>query len=201
MNDVSRVRSTDQRFYGVVEAIVEENDDGDEKEGRVKVCFPWFSGEMVSEWCRVAQFYAGPGYGAYFVPEVGDEVLVAFIHGDMRLPIIIGGLYNGLDKPPAAKNGGDPKYIQTKAGHKIVFEDGPGKEKIEIIDSSGNNIIVIDTTANTITISAQADVTVEAKTGRLTLKGKTGVEISSPATIDVKATGAVTVSGSTIALN
>ena len=45
------------------------------------------------------QFYAGNGYGAFFVPEVGDEVLVAFTHGDMRMPIILGGLYNGVDKP------------------------------------------------------------------------------------------------------
>ena len=73
----ARSRSTDNRFYGVAEGLVEDNADP-EREGRIKVCFPWFSGEMVSEWCRVLQFYAGPGYGAYFVPEVGDEVLVGF---------------------------------------------------------------------------------------------------------------------------
>ena len=56
-----------------------------------------------SDWCRVVQPYAGNGYGAVFVPEKGDEVLVAFVHGDMRFPIVIGGLYNGKDKPPTAR--------------------------------------------------------------------------------------------------
>ena len=49
---------------------------------------------------RRASSYAGNGYGSFFVPEVGDEVLVAFVQGDMRYPIILGGLYNGEDKPP-----------------------------------------------------------------------------------------------------
>ena len=200
MSSPSRSRSTDNRFYGVVEALVESNADP-EQEGRIKVSYPWFSGEMVSEWCRVAQPYAGPGYGAYFVPEVGDEVLVAFVHGDMRLPVVVGGLYNGQDKPPVARNGQDPKYIQTKAGHKILMEDASGQQKIEIIDASGRNSVVIDTQANRITIQGHADVTVEAATGRLVLRGATGVEISSDATVDVTATGAVTVSGATIDLN
>ena len=51
--------------------------------------------------CRMCNSYAGNNYGFYFVPQVGDEVLVAFIQGDMRLPVILGGLYNGKDKPPA----------------------------------------------------------------------------------------------------
>jgi phage baseplate assembly protein V len=200
MSAVPRSRSTDRRFYGVAEGLVEDNADP-ESEGRVKVTFPWFSGEMVSEWCRVAQFYAGPEFGAYFTPEIGAEVLVAFVHGDMRVPVVIGGLYNGQDKPPAARNGSDPKYIQTKAGHKIVFEDASGEERIEIIDSSGKNSIVIDTVANTITVTGESDVTVEAKTGSLTLKGAAGVSIMSDAGIDINAGGDVTVIGSTINLN
>jgi uncharacterized protein involved in type VI secretion and phage assembly len=91
-----RAQTTDKRFYGVVEAVVVEVVDPD-KEGRVKIQFPWFDEEMVTEFCRVRQFYAGNGYGAFFVPEAGDEVLVAFVHGDMRMPVILGGLYNGKD--------------------------------------------------------------------------------------------------------
>ena len=101
---VSRTRSTDKRFYGVVEGIVTSVDDSDGKEGRVKVQFPWFDHQMETEWCRVRQFYAGNGYGAFFVPEVNDEVLIAFIHGSMRRPIILGGLYNGKDKPPTYRS-------------------------------------------------------------------------------------------------
>jgi phage baseplate assembly protein V len=200
MPALPRSRAADQRFYGVVEATVEDNVDP-ANEGRIKVRFPWFDRQMVSEWCRVAQLYAGNGYGAYFVPEKNDEVLVAFVHGYMRIPIIIGGLYNGKDKPPKARNGDDPKYIQTKAGHRIFIEDAAGKQKIEIVDASGDNSIVLDTAANTVTILGQMNVTVEAKTGTLTLKGKTGVEIKSEGTLTAQASGPVTIRGATIALN
>ncbi len=200
MQSVARARSTDRRFYGVAEALVEENVDP-ENEGRVKVCFPWFSGEMVSEWCRVCQLYAGSDFGAYFVPEVGTEVLVAFVHGDMRLPVVLGGLYNGMDKPPSARNGSDPKYVQTKAGHKIVIEDASGSQSISIVDASGENSIVIDTEANKITISAQADIEIAAASGAITMNGSTGISLSSDANIDIQASGSVNVSGSTINLN
>lgn len=176
-------READQRFFGVVVALVTDNVDP-ENIGRVKVTFPWFSDSMTSEWCRVAQPYAGNGYGFYWIPEIDDEVVVAFMHGDMRIPIVIGSLYNGVDRPPFTRNGRDPKVIQTKAGHRILLEDKGGQEKIEIINSSGNSI-VIDTTANSISITAQGDISVEAQ-GQLTLSGNSGVSISSPATVTVR---------------
>jgi phage baseplate assembly protein V len=76
---------------------------------------------METDWCRVRQFYAGNGYGAVWVPDLGDEVLVAFIQGDMRQPIVLGGLYNGKDRPPAQ----DPRerMICSKNGHKLRFID------------------------------------------------------------------------------
>ena len=100
---VPRSLSTDQRYYGVYEALVSDVNDP-ANEGRVKIKMPWFDEQMETEWCRVRQFYAGNGYGAFFVPEVGDEVLIAFIQGDMRQPIILGGLYNGNDKPPSHRD-------------------------------------------------------------------------------------------------
>src|SRR4029453_4492610 len=100
----------DQRYYGVVEALVEAVDGDDE--GRVKLRFPWFDDGTVTDWGRVTQLYPANGYGSVFVPEQGDEVLVAFVHGDMRFPIVLGGLYNGSDKPPAAPvEGRDRKTI------------------------------------------------------------------------------------------
>ncbi|WP_043622498.1 phage baseplate assembly protein V [Nonomuraea candida] len=138
-----RARSTDRRFYGVVEAIVVENEGDDE--GRVKVTFPWFDGgSTVTEWCRVGQLYAGNGYGSVFVPEKGDEVLVAFVHGDMRFPIVLGGLYNGVDKPPAARTGGrDRKVIRTRAGHEVVFDDAA--KEIRITTAEGGDVTVTAT--------------------------------------------------------
>lgn len=140
---VPRSRSTDRRYFGLVEAIVVENDGDDE--GRVKVKFPWFDGgATVTEWCRVSQLYAGGGYGSVFVPEKDDEVLVAFVHGDMRFPIVLGGLYNGVDKPPTARTDGrDQKMIRTKAGHEVLLDDGA--KEIRITTAEGGNVTVTAT--------------------------------------------------------
>jgi uncharacterized protein involved in type VI secretion and phage assembly len=165
-----RAQSTDKRYFGVVEALVVDVFDP-EKEGRVKVQFPWFDEDMVTEYCRVCQLYAGNGYGALFVPEVGDEVLVSFIHGDMRLPVILGGLYNGKDKPSSSRQKTkDQKLIRTKAGHEVVFDDHDKKvtlktaagltlelddnpKKVTVKTASGQSI-VLDGGSNAITIEA-----------------------------------------------
>ncbi|MEV4319031.1 phage baseplate assembly protein V [Actinocrispum sp. NPDC049592] len=165
-----RARSTDQRYYGVVEALVVENSGDDE--GRVKVKFPWFDDSTVTDWIRVSQLYAGNGYGSVFVPEVNDEVLVAFIHGDMRFPIVLGGLYNGVDKPPTArKDGQDQKIIRTKHGHEVLLDDTQDKAAVRIksaaghlleMDDQGKEIRITAAEGAGITITAKGDVTVKA---------------------------------------
>ncbi|WP_406631331.1 phage baseplate assembly protein V [Amycolatopsis sp. WGS_07] len=164
-----RARTTDRRFYGVVEAIVEENEGDDE--GRVKLKFPWFDGTTVTDWCRVSQLYAGNGYGSLFVPEKGDEVLVAFVHGDMRFPIVLGGLYNGVDKPPSARTEGrDQKLIRTKHGHEVLLDDTGGKAAVRVKSAAGH-VVELDDEGKAIRITAAAggSVTVSAD-GEVTLK-------------------------------
>jgi len=192
MSGDSRARDADQRFYGVAEAIVVDNDDP-EKEGRIKLKLPWFDAEMVSDWCRVRQAYAGNGYGMYLVPEVGDEVLVAFIHGDLRLPVVLGGLWNGKDKPSTARGDGkDPKLLRTRKGHEVLLDDSDGAEKIVIVDSGGNNRIVIDASGDSITV--------ESPNGKLLLRGR---EVEIEATQGMKVTAGTTLDleGATINLN
>ncbi|GAB3451450.1 phage baseplate assembly protein V [Actinophytocola sediminis] len=154
-----RSRSTDRRYYGVAEAIVVEHDGNDE--GQVKLKFEWFDGgATVTDWCRVSQLYAGGGYGSVFVPEIGDEVLVAFVHGDMRFPIVLGGLYNGVDKPPTARTDGrDQKIIRTRAGHEVLFDDAA--KEIRITTADGGDVTV--TATGEIRLKAQK-VIVEADT-------------------------------------
>jgi uncharacterized protein involved in type VI secretion and phage assembly len=120
-------------------------------------------------------------------------VLVAFVQGLMREPIVLGGLYNGTDKPVTWRAATrDEKVIRTKAGHQITLVDTGGSEKITIVDKSTKNLITIDTTSNSITISAHASVTVEAKTDKLVLKGRT---------VEITATDSMTLKGSTININ
>lgn len=191
MNMISRTRTTDKRFYGVVQGVVTDVNDSSGQEGRVKVQFPWFDDQMETEWCRVRQFYAGNGYGAFFIPEVGDEVLVAFIHGDMRLPIILGGLYNGQDKPPTHRAADlDQKMIRTKVGHELLFDDTTGKQRVRVTTAAGHTAdlsdvdqkislktkngqsVVMDDGAQSITIqSGPSTVTIDGSSGTITLAG------------------------------
>ncbi|UZK70311.1 phage baseplate assembly protein V [Sphingomonas sp. S1-29] len=187
-----------ESYFGLYTAIV-DNDQDPEGRGRVTLRLPWIGKTFTTQWVKVAQIYAGNGYGAYWIPEPKDQVIVAFLRGQLRHPIVIGSLYSSNVIPHAArKSGKDPKYFRTKGGHMLLMEDGTGK-KIELIDSTGKNSVLIDSTANTITVKAQADVKVSGganvsveATGNLTLKG---------AAIKIEATGAVTVSGATINLN
>jgi len=192
MSEQSKVDGVASNFYGVYTAIVTEVNDP-EREGRVRLKFPWFDSQMVTEWSRVSQIFAGNGYGSFFSPQVGDEVLVGFDQGDMRTPIVIGGIYNGQDKPPTHRTDDqDEKVIRTKGGHQITLADSNGKERITIIDSKEKNRIEIDT--------AKDSIKIESSTGKLILKAKE-IEISADTTIKITATGEMTVKGATINLN
>ena len=85
---------------GAVVAVVDDVNDP-EQTGRVRVRFPWLDDQYVSGWARTVQAGAGKERGALVLPEVGDEVLVVFEQGDFRRPYVLGGLYNGVDKPGA----------------------------------------------------------------------------------------------------
>lgn len=177
------------RFYGVTVGVVTNNQDPD-KLGRVKVRFPWLSGEEESSWARVASPMAGKERGLFLLPEVDDEVLVAFEHGRPEFPYVLGSLWNGKDKPP--EDNGDGKNnirsITSRNGHIIRLDDTDGSEKIEILDKSGKNTIVIDTAANTITLTADADIKIESNGGKLQLSGS-GIEIKSQADVKIEASG------------
>ena len=174
------------RFYGLVVGTVSSNVDPDGL-GRVKVTFPWLSDADTSHWARIAAPMAGKERGFFFLPEVGDEVLVAFEHGMMEFPYVLGALWNGADKPPEAKDEKTNRHtIKSTSGHVICLDDSDGKEKIEIIDKSGKNSIIIDTSGNTMTITADADITIQSANGKLVLSGN-GVEISSQADIKIEA--------------
>jgi phage baseplate assembly protein V len=169
-----RSRSTDRRYYGVVEAIVASVTDDPEHECRVTLRFPFFDGATAeSDWCRVVQPYAGNGYGAVFVPEVGDEVLVAFVHGDMRFPIVLGGLYNGVDKPPTDRTASqDQKMIQTKHGHQVVLDDSQGHEAIRIKTAGGHELILDDADGTVAVTGNGVKITLE-DSGTVTVQGAT----------------------------
>ncbi|MGT2476691.1 phage baseplate assembly protein V [Paraburkholderia terrae] len=169
-------------------------------EGRVRLTYPWLNQSMETEWCRVCQLYAGSGYGSFFVPEKGDEVLVACVHGDLNEAVVLGGLYNGKDKPASKREnapGADQKLIRTKGEHQLLLDDTQNGKKIElkssdghsvllddqdsklVIDTGGGQIITMEKTGGAITISTLAGQSVKLDgTGTVTLTGPMKVQIS-----------------------
>ena len=197
------------RIYGVVAAIVTNNKDP-EGAGRVKVKYPWLSETDESYWARVAAPMAGKGRGIYFLPEVEDEVLVAFEQGDWRFPYVVGALWNGKDAPPEKNDDGrnDVRVIRSRSGHVLRLTDADGKEMIEIIDKSEKNKLVFDTAKNSITITADKDITLSAPKGTIRLEAKK-LEIKSTADtaieadggLDLKTIGTMNIKGATVNIN
>ena len=209
---IRRAAGETDRIYGVVVGVVTNNQDPDGL-GRVKVRFPWLSEEHESHWARMAAPMAGNDRGFYTLPEVDDEVLVAFEHGQVERPYVLGALWNGKDKLPANNDDGDNnvRVFKSRSGHVIRLDDTDGAEKIEILNGAGTESLVFDTAANTITLSADQDVAIESKNGKVKITGQKGVEITAPGgpgkleskeALDVKSTGGnVNVKGSVINLN
>lgn len=172
-------------WYGVYPALVTDLKDPD-GQGRVKIKLPWApdsSGGQVGyeTWARLATFMGGNNRGSWFIPDVGDEVLIVFEGGDPRRPYVIGGLWNGKDAPPESMDGAGQnnlKVLRSRNGVKITMDDSDGQEKliletpggqkvtlydgdtsVELDDSNGNSIRM-DTSG--ITVTASANVTVNA---------------------------------------
>ncbi|MBZ5553744.1 MAG: phage baseplate assembly protein V [Acidobacteriia bacterium] len=184
------------RVYGVAIAIVLDNKDP-QGMGRVKVRLPGLLDDDSGLWARIATLMAGKDRGTFFLPETDDEVLVAFEHGDVSRPYILGALWNGKDTPPDTNADGknNLRFIKSRSGHLIRLDDSDGKEKIEIIDKSGNNSITIDTANKTITITSAQDITLDASQGKIKLSAQ-NIELSSTADTKIQAQGQMTLSAS-----
>ena len=185
-------------IYGVMAAIVVDNRDP-QGLGRVQVRLPGWSDETVCHWARVATLMAGAERGTLFLPEIDDEVLVAFESGDVTHPYVIGALWNGRDKPPVpnADGGNDVRLIKSRSGHQVRFDDSQ-HGKIEILDKDGVNTITLDTAENTITIRSDGQdggrIQIEAQRGVIALDART-IEISSSAETKIVAQGGLTLNG------
>jgi uncharacterized protein involved in type VI secretion and phage assembly len=184
------------RIGGVVIGIVTDNADP-EGLGRVRVRFPGLSDDDIGHWARIATLMAGTGRGTFFLPEVDDEVLVAFENGDITRPYVLGALWNGEDAPPDTNADGNNnlRFIRSRSGHIIRLDDTDGSEKVEIIDKSEGNTITIDTANNTITISSSKDINIEASQGTIKISGQ-NIEISSTSATKIEAQGGLTLDGS-----
>lgn len=149
LTDEKEERAKTKRINGIVTALVTNNKDP-EGLGRVKVKFPWLVEESESDWAKVMCFMGGKERGGFFLPEIDDEVLVAFEHGEINYPYVIGALWNSEDKPPESNSDGknNIRKITSRSGHEIILNDDKegGKEKIEIHTNGGHKVVLDDST-------------------------------------------------------
>lgn len=224
-------QSRGERIYGVVVGIVRDLKDPDGL-GRVKVDFPWMGedAEAVaagsdedrahSYWARIATPMAGKQRGIYAIPEVDEEVLVAFEHGDPDRPFVLGGLWNREDVPPVSMDSDGKNHvraihtrsghivsfddntddktakvtIQSQGGHSLVLDDADDKGKIEIKTSAGH-VLTLDDDGGTITLedSGGGKLVLDANAGSLTVNcsGNADQKVGGNLTIDVTGTATI----------
>jgi uncharacterized protein involved in type VI secretion and phage assembly len=127
-----------KQYNGVVIGLVKEIDP---TLGRIKVDFPWMTPPQRSHWAPIASLMAGKKRGTFFMPEIDDEVLLAFDQGDFHHPYVLGFLWNGVDPSPETNK--KNRVIVTPGGHTLRFEDNDG-EKRTILRSSGGLEILLD---------------------------------------------------------
>ena len=149
---------------GLVEALVVDNKDP-EKLGRVKLKFPTLPEGPESHWARLVMPMAGKERGWMTIPEVGDEVLVAFAHGDVQNAMVLGSLYNGVDTPPYANEDGnnDLRVFQSRSGHRLTFDDKDGDERVELILHNEEIRVIWDAKEKVLSLYSGKDIIVEAK--------------------------------------
>jgi uncharacterized protein involved in type VI secretion and phage assembly len=190
-----------QRENGIVIGTVVDLNDP-EKLGRVKLKLPQYNDEQ-STWARIASPMAGGNRGFFFRPEVQDEVLVGFENGEVRRPYVLGALWSKVDTPPP-RDSDDTKnnwrFIVSRSGHILKFDDTSGAEKIEIIDKSGSLKITLDSANSKIQIESNGDVEVSAPQGTFKVSAQT-VDIEATGQMTLQATGTMTVQGSIVNIN
>jgi phage baseplate assembly protein gpV len=183
-------------YPGVAIGIVKSLDDP-EGEGRIQVEFPWLSDKHQSAWAPIATLMAGKERGSYFMPEIDDEVLAAFEHGDISHPFIIGFLWNGIDKQPNSDINPSVRRIKTVSGHIIDFDDNAGSERIFVKTSQGHEIEMKDSPGS-ITIKTKGEhvIKMEDTPGSISIetKGKHVIKMEdTPGSISIETKGKQTV--------
>jgi uncharacterized protein involved in type VI secretion and phage assembly len=230
--NASNASGGDARIGGVVVGIVRDIKDP-ENLGRVKVDFPWMADASAavsvsgsddrahSYWARIATLSAGNNRGTFFIPEVGDEVLVAFEHGDVNRPFVLGALWNSDDPPPETMDGGGNNNLRTirsrsghvitlnddadnqkeqiliksQGGHQITLDDDSGQGKIELKTSAGHTMTLDDAgSLLTITDKSGNKLEFDANAGSLAIEASGNTDQKVGGNLNITVTGSATLS-------
>jgi Rhs element Vgr protein len=170
--------------HGLQIGVVLKLDGDPDGEQRIQVKVPVMQAQTEGVWARLLQFYASNAFGTFFLPEVGDEVLLGYLNGDPSHPVVLGSLYSSAHTPPyaiAAAN--DTKAIVSRCLHKIELDE---KDKIITITTPGNNKMVYSDKDQSILIQDQNNNSVKLSSA--------GIALDSPYDIKLTAKGGITLS-------
>jgi phage protein D/phage baseplate assembly protein gpV len=185
-------------WAGIYPAIVTDNADPD-KLNRVKLKYPWFDDGVQSDWARVVTLGAGDEMGMHWLPEINDEVLVAFEHGNFNHPYVLGGVHSQKLKPSSesqADKAIDKRVMKSRTGHMIIMDDTSGQEKITIQSKDGH-VFTIDDANKSIAINSNGGrhIKIDDSGNKITIDGAATIEIKSTNAINIEAIN-VTIKGS-----
>jgi len=168
---------------------------------RIQISLPVMQAQTDGVWARLLQGYASNGFGAFFLPEPGDEVIVGYLNDDPCHPVVLGSVYSAKHAPPYAIDApNNTKAIVTRAKHVVEFDEEnkaitvttPGKNKV-VLDDTGQSILVQDQHDNSVKLSSAGiacdspyDITLSAK-GNIRMSANMSIEMTAQA--DVKASG------------
>lgn len=175
-------RRSDPVIPGVVTALVT----GRMPDGTFELDYLSMGAGAPSAPARVMAPTAGAGRGAYAMPEVGDEVVVAFTSGDTNQPIILGAVWNGPSPVPDQAEPSSENHVRTfvsRSGHQLTFDDGPARGKVRLQTAGGHEVLLDDTPAGRVTISSATGSVVELDdaTQTITLRSASSVRVESAA--------------------
>lgn len=177
---------------GLQVGVVQQLDADPAGEPRIKVTLPVLQAETPGVWARLANFYASNGFGAFFIPEIGDEVLLGYLNNDPNNPVVLGSLYSSQRKPPYELTADNfTKAIVTQSTLKLEFDDD--KKVISLITPGGNQVVISDE-GKSILLQDQNDNKVELGPDGIILDSPKDISIKAQGKIDLTATGAISAS-------
>ncbi len=166
--------------------------DGDpEGEQRIQVNVPVLQAQTQGVWARLLQFYASNAFGAFFLPEVGDEVLLGYLNDDPSHPVVLGSLYSSSRKPPYtfdAQN--NTKAIVTRCLHKIEFNE---QDKIITVITPGKNQVVLDDKNQAITVQDQHNNSIKLSSAGIALNSQSDIKLTAQGGVTITANAAINI--------
>jgi Rhs element Vgr protein len=169
---------------GLQIGVVQKLDADPEGQYKIQVVISVLQTETAGVWARLASFYGSSGVGAFFIPEIGDEVVIGYFNNDPSHPVVLGSLYSSQRKMPYELTADNyTKALWTKGLLKVVFDD---EKKVITIVTPQNNTIVLSDDAKSICLTDQNSNKIEMNTS--------GILLDSPKDIVINAKGKVSIS-------